>query len=211
MPKAFLRWLTAAGVIAAGVVTATTMAVGGAGPVSSDGDTPTLAGGQQPLPLAESDEQRLESDFAFTSKRSPAPRRSASTRPESFAARRPSTRRSSARRRFRPARRRSRGAWTQVGPNPIVQAAGARRGRRDERPDRRAGHPAEQREVHPRRRAGRDLALRPGAGMWTPRRRTTSRRRRSARSRSRRPTTRSSTPAPARARSRGTRTSATAS
>ena len=49
MIKALLRWLTAAGVIAAGVVDRAAMAVGGAGPASSDGDTPTLAGGQQPL------------------------------------------------------------------------------------------------------------------------------------------------------------------
>ena len=48
MPKALLRWLTAAGVIAVGVVTAATMAVGGAGPVSSDGDTPVLQGARRP-------------------------------------------------------------------------------------------------------------------------------------------------------------------
>ena len=212
MPKAFLRWLTAAGVIAAGVVTAATMAVGGAGPVSSDGDTPTLAGGQQPLPLVESDEQRLESDFAFTSKRlrrlhADQPR----LRPESFAARRQSTRRSSARRRFRPARRRSPARGRRSARIRSSRRRAARGLRRDERPHRRARHPPEQRPVHPRRGAGRHLALQLGDRERGPRRRTTARRRPSERSRSRRPTTASSTPAPARARSRATRTSATAS
>ena len=56
----------------------------------------------------------------------------------------------------------------------------------DERPDRRAGDPAEQRPVHPRRRAGRHLALRPGDAARGRRAPTTRRPWRSARSPSRR-------------------------
>ena len=122
MPKAFLRWLTAVGVITAGVVVAATMAVGGAGPVSSDGDTPTLAGGQQPLPLVESDEQRLESDYAFTSKRL------AGSTPISLD--QAGELRGKAAEHAKKLRKEKipsgpttfTGGWTQIGPNPIVQA-----------------------------------------------------------------------------------------
>jgi hypothetical protein len=162
MPKALLRWLTAAGVIAAGVVTAATMAVGGAGPVSSDGDTPTLAGGQQPLPLVESDEQRLESDYAFTSKRlagdtpisldqagelrGKAAEHAKKLRKEKIPSG-PTT-------------------FTAPGARSARIRSSRRRGlgrlRRDERPDRCARHPPEQRPVHPRRRAGGHLAVQLG-------------------------------------------------
>ncbi len=122
MPKAFLRWLTAAGVIAVGVVTAATMAVGGAGPVSKDGDTPMLQGGTPPLSLVENEEYRNESDLAFISRRTAgeipldlqqagalraeAARAAARLRKEGVPTAGPST---------------FTGAWRQLGPTPIQQ------------------------------------------------------------------------------------------
>jgi uncharacterized repeat protein (TIGR01451 family) len=122
MPRAFLRWLTAAGVIAVGVVTAATMAVGGAGPVSKDGDTPVLQGGTPPLSLVENEEYRNESDLAFISRRTAgdipldlqqagalraeAARAAARLRKEGTPTAGPST---------------FTGAWRQLGPTPIQQ------------------------------------------------------------------------------------------
>jgi uncharacterized repeat protein (TIGR01451 family) len=122
MPKGLLRWLSAAVVVAAGVIGAAAFAVAGSGPVSTDGDTPVLQGGVQPLSLVENEEYRAESDLAFISRRTAgeipldlqqagalraeAARAAARLRKEGTPAAGPST---------------FTGAWSQIGPNPIVQ------------------------------------------------------------------------------------------
>ena len=63
MLKLLLRWLGVAGVLAGGVAIAATFAIGGAGPVSKDGDTPALQGGMQPLSLVENEEYRYGADL----------------------------------------------------------------------------------------------------------------------------------------------------
>ena len=185
-----------------------------AGPVGSDGDTPS-AGRRRAAAGADEEARSIlqQLDLAFTSRRTAG----------DDAARPHAGRRAPRRGRDRAAKKlrkehdpvRADDVHRRVAADrPEPDRAGhAQLGqlRRDERPHRRARDPAEQRPVHPRRRAGRHLAVRRGDRDVVGRRRATRRRRRSARSRSRRRTTRSSTPAPARAPSRATRTSATAS
>ncbi len=69
MLKGLLRWFSVAGVIAGGVAIAAAFAVGDAGPVSTDGDTPVMLGGTQPLSLVENEEYRYIADQAFISRR----------------------------------------------------------------------------------------------------------------------------------------------
>lgn len=122
MLKLVLRWLGAAGIIAGGVAVAAALAVGGAGPVSTDGDTPVLQAGTPPLSLVENEEYRTESDLAFVSRRiagefpldlqqagalrAEAARAAARLRKEGIPTAGPST---------------FTGAWRQLGPNPIQQ------------------------------------------------------------------------------------------
>src|SRR5215211_4090495 len=122
MRTKLLRWLTAVSVVAGGVTVAATLAVGGSGPVSTDGDTPVLQGGMQPLSLIENEEYRNESDLAFVTRRTAgeipldlqqagamraeAARAAARLRKEGVPTAGPST---------------FTGAWRQLEPNPIQQ------------------------------------------------------------------------------------------
>src|SRR5215208_1578770 len=122
MLKLVLRWLSVVGVLAGGVAIAATFAVGGAGPVSKDGDTPAVVGGAQPLSLVENEEYRYESDLAFIS------RRTAGEIPldlQQAGALRAEAAHAAARLRKEgtptPGPATFTGAWTQIGPNPIVQ------------------------------------------------------------------------------------------
>jgi uncharacterized repeat protein (TIGR01451 family) len=122
MLKLVLRWLSIVGVLAGGVAIAATFAVGGAGPGSKDGDTPAVMGGAQPLSLVENEEYRNLSDLAFIS------RRTAGEIPldlQQAGALRAEAARAAARLRKEgtptPGPATFTGAWTQIGPNPIVQ------------------------------------------------------------------------------------------
>ena len=122
MLKGLLRWFSVAGVIAGGVAIAAAFAVGGAGPVSTDGDTPVVQGGLQPLSLVENEEYRDLSDLAFISRRTAgeipldlqqagalraeAAHAAARLRKEGIPTAGPAT---------------FTGAWGQIGPNPISQ------------------------------------------------------------------------------------------
>jgi uncharacterized repeat protein (TIGR01451 family) len=123
MLNVFLRWLraTAAVSVFAAVVAVAAFAVAGAGP--GDGDTPTLAAGAQTLTQDEEGEEALlQRDLAFMSSRTAgdipldnqqagalrgeAARAAARLRKEGTPTSGPAT---------------FTGAWTQIGPNPIVQ------------------------------------------------------------------------------------------
>jgi uncharacterized repeat protein (TIGR01451 family) len=121
MLKVFLRWLSAAGVIAGGLATAATLAVGGAGPVSSDGDTPTLAGGSQPLPLSETQEQRLDFDYAFTSRRMAGSTPISLDQAGEFRGAAAKNAKKLRKENIPPGPSTFTGAWRQIGANPIVQ------------------------------------------------------------------------------------------
>ena len=63
MFKGLWRWLIAAAIISAGVIGASSFAVAGGGSRGGDGDTPSLAGGAQPLEESEESERRRREDM----------------------------------------------------------------------------------------------------------------------------------------------------
>jgi len=124
--KELLRWISAAAIIAAGVIGAGSFALAGGGPVGGDGDTPTLAGGAQPLELDEdAEEHLLQLDLAFTS------RRTAGDTPLSIS--QAGELRGEAAKAAKKLRKEHipsgpttfGGVWKQIGPNPIVQVTRA--------------------------------------------------------------------------------------
>jgi uncharacterized repeat protein (TIGR01451 family) len=123
MLKGLWRWLGAAAIISAGVIGAGSFAIAGGGSVGGDGDTPSLAGGAQPLAEGEEgQDELLQLDLALSSERTAgdipldnqqagamraeAARAAARLRKEGIPTAGPAT---------------FTGAWTGIGPNPIVQ------------------------------------------------------------------------------------------
>ena len=147
MIKGLWRWLFAAAIISAGVIGAGSFAVAGGGSRGGDGDTPSLAGGAQPLEESEEAQDILQQlDLAFTS------RRTAGDTPLDFS--QAGELRGEAAHAAKKLRKEHipsgpktfDAAWRQIGPNPIVQGtrtSGSFDG--DERPHRRSRDPAEQR------------------------------------------------------------------
>jgi uncharacterized repeat protein (TIGR01451 family) len=122
MLKGLWRWLIAAAIISAGVIGAGSFAIAGGGSVGGDGDTPSLAGGAQPLEQnSESEDQLLQLDLAFTS------RRTAGNTPLDVAqAGELRGQAANAAKKLRKEHIPSgpntfNAAWRQIGPNPIVQ------------------------------------------------------------------------------------------
>ena len=125
MLNGLLRWLRSIALVSvfAAVIAGAAFAVAGAGPIGGDGDTPTLAADATPLTQdQEGEDELLQRDLAFTSERTAgdipldnqqagalraeAARAAARLRKEGTPAPGPAT---------------FGGAWTQIGPNPIVQ------------------------------------------------------------------------------------------
>ena len=123
MIKGLWRWLSAAAIVSAGVIGAGSFAIAGGGSHGGDGDTPSLAGGAQPLEESEASEQQilLQLDLAYTS------RRTAGDTPLDFS--QAGELRGEAARAAKKLRKEHipsgpntfNAAWRQIGPNPIVQ------------------------------------------------------------------------------------------
>ena len=122
MIKGLWRWLFAAAIISAGVIGAGSFAVAGGGSRGGDGDTPSLAGGAQPLEESEEAQDILQQlDLAFTS------RRTAGDTPLDFS--QAGELRGEAAHAAKKLRKEHipsgpktfDTAWRQIGPNPIVQ------------------------------------------------------------------------------------------
>ncbi len=121
MLKLVLRWLSVVGVLAGGVAIAATFAVGGPGHVVTDGDTPVVQGGLQPLSLAENEEYRNLSDLAFTSRRLAGDVPLDLTDAGDFRAEAAKEAKKLRKHGIIPGPPTFTGAWSQVGPNPISQ------------------------------------------------------------------------------------------
>ena len=98
-----------------------TFAVGGPGHVVTDGDTPVLQGGLQPLSLAENEEYRNLSDLAFTSRRLAGDIPLDLTDAGDFRAEAAKEAKKLRKHGIVPGPPTFTGAWSQVGPNPISQ------------------------------------------------------------------------------------------
>ena len=165
MLKGLWRWLGAAAIISAGVIGAGSFAIAGGGSRGGDGDTPTLAGGAQPLEESEASEQQilLQFDLAYTSRRTAGDTpltfsQAGELRGEAAGAREEAAQGAHP---VRPEYLRYRVAPDRAEPD---RAGHAQLGQLhcDERPHRRSRDPAEQPPVHSRRRTGRHLAVRLG-------------------------------------------------
>src|SRR6187397_946840 len=121
MLKLLLRWLGVAGVLAGGVAIAATFAIGGAGPVSTDGDTPVLQGGMQPLSLVENEEYRKLADEAFISRRLAGETPLDLQEAGAFRAEGAKAAKKLRKEHIPDGPATFTGNWTQIGPNPIVQ------------------------------------------------------------------------------------------
>src|SRR4051812_15696115 len=121
MLKLVLRWLSVVGVLAGGVAIAATFAVGGPGHVSTDGDTPVVQGGLQPLSLAENEEYRNLSDLAFTSRRLAGDVPLDLTDAGGFRAEAAKEAKKLRKHGIVPGPPTFTGAWSQIGPDPIQQ------------------------------------------------------------------------------------------